>query len=245
MDSRRVALSRNNAATQKPRRQTPAITRSLAASITTVSGGRAAAVHTSAYQPDIGGNKLDDTGGMGGRALSTTHALAIGNDTRRRGFLAHVLLGGQSLDFRPAGQRLVSTEVRQKSALRHRGSTSAAGRGPNVLVHHSYGRATAHQQVKLRRWGIAILLTAPCLDIGERHQVRLDLVPRHPKHLTHAYVWECIATGHIRGVLIASDPGQRGVIELEQQSNGIHSKVAATNTEDRYTTSDCQKLRRA
>merc|ERR1712137_77420 len=105
--------------------------------------------------------------------------------------------------------------------------------------------ATTHQQAKLRRWGIAILLSAPCLGIGERLGVRPTLVPRHPPHLTHDYVWESVVTGHIRGVVIATAPGQRGVIELEQQSNGIHWTLAATNTEDRYTEADCQQLRRA
>ena len=69
MESRRVALSINSAAVKEPRRQPLAITRSLAKPIHTGSGGGAAAVHPCAYQLDVGGNKLDDTGGMGGRAL--------------------------------------------------------------------------------------------------------------------------------------------------------------------------------
>ena len=65
----RDALSRNKAATQVPGRQPSAVTRSLAVPFPTGSGRGAAAVHKCAYQIDVGGNKLDDTGGMGGRAL--------------------------------------------------------------------------------------------------------------------------------------------------------------------------------
>ena len=100
-----------------------------------------------------------------------------------------------------------------------------------------------HQQAKLRRWGLAILLSAPRLDIGEGLQVRNQLLPRHPQQLVHVYAWEYVTMGHVRGTMVDNASSQGSVIQLEQASNGIHWTVAASNIEDQQTAADCQKLR--
>ena len=52
---------------------------------------------------------------------------------------------------------------------------------------------TSHQQAKLRRWGLAILLSAPRLDIGKSLLVRQDVQPHHLPRLTQVYAWEYTA----------------------------------------------------
>ncbi|CAI5719351.1 unnamed protein product [Peronospora destructor] len=47
--------------------------------------------------------------------------------------------------------------------------------------------ATSYQQAKLRRWVLAILLSAPSLAVGQELQVRQDILLRHPPKLTRDY----------------------------------------------------------
>ena len=99
-----------------------------------------------------------------------------------------------------------------------------------------------HQQAKLRRWAIAILLIARTMAIGGGLQVRPTLRQRHPLDLVRAYDWTFLSPGQIQGVGTNSFIEQRNVILLEQESDGLHWVVAGDNIENRQTATDCQTL---
>ena len=107
---------------------------------------------------------------------------------------------------------------------------------------YSFVLATAgtvtYQQAKLRRWGLAILLSAPSLEVGEELHVRTDLRLRHPPQMTQTYTWKHTMTGRIRGVVVNSDQGRQSAIALEQDSDGIHWSIAANNIEDQQMAAD-------
>ena len=111
------------------------------------------------------------------------------------------------------------------------------------IVIPSVGHRT-HQQAKLRRWGIAILLSAPHLTVGASLLVQRPLCLRHPPALVRAYEWSLLAPGRVQGTVESPYPEQRIVIQLEQEQDGIHWCIAADNVEDQRTATDCQTLRR-
>lgn len=100
--------------------------------------------------------------------------------------------------------------------------------------------ATTYQQAKLRRWGLAILLSAPSLSISQELQLRVEQFLRHPPNLTQDYTWTYTKLGCVSGIVEVSDPDQRSVINLEQNSDGIHWSIAANSIEDQRTAADCQ-----
>ena len=51
-----------------------------------------------------------------------------------------------------------------------------------------------YQQAKLRRWGLAILLSAPSLAVGQELQIRTGLRLRHSSQVTQTYTWEHTTT---------------------------------------------------
>ncbi|EGZ11079.1 hypothetical protein PHYSODRAFT_455498, partial [Phytophthora sojae] len=80
-----------------------------------------------------------------------------------------------------------------------------------------------HQRAKLRRWGVAILMSAPQIGIGCSLRISKVLRPRHPLKLQHDYEWEYVSDGHARGTPKGEGGSERGgSIALEQRSNGIH-----------------------
>jgi hypothetical protein len=101
-----------------------------------------------------------------------------------------------------------------------------------------------HQQAKLRRWGLAILLNAPALKIGESLQVSSQLSIRHPMELSNHYTW----TVRERGLTVGTTKERRGGashwIEVEQQPNGIHWHIREGPEADRYTAADRERMRR-
>ena len=68
--------------------------------------------------------------------------------------------------------------------------------------------ARMHQQAKLRRWGLAILLSAPSMEIGGGIQVTQELRTRILGDTPHRATLAAACT--------TFDPGQQGVIALEQ-----------------------------
>ena len=87
---------------------------------------------------------------------------------------------------------------------------------------------TQHQQAKLRRWGLAILLSAPTLAVREGLQVGTTLVLRQPPQLTQDYIWKYTTAGCVSGITVDSDPGQRRVVALSQDSDGIYWSIERT-----------------
>ena len=95
-----------------------------------------------------------------------------------------------------------------------------------------------YQQAKLRKWSLAILHSVPNLEVGQELHVRTDLRLRHTPQLKQTYIWEHTMTGRIRGVVVNSDQGQQGAIDLEQDSDGIQWSIAANNIGDQQTAAD-------
>ena len=99
-----------------------------------------------------------------------------------------------------------------------------------------------HLQFKLRRWGIAILLSAPESIAGGWMHVEETLCQRHPPDLEQAYVWEFVCSGRIRGVGDRTFTEQQSIVLLDQESNGIHWSIAGDNIADQRAAADCRTL---
>ena len=99
-----------------------------------------------------------------------------------------------------------------------------------------------HLQFKLRRWGIAILLSAPELIVGGWMHVERTLCQRHPPDLEQAYVWEFISPGRIRGVGDCTLTEQRSIVLLYLESDGLHWRIDGDNIVDQRTAADGRKL---
>jgi hypothetical protein len=85
--------------------------------------------------------------------------------------------------------------------------------------------------------GLAILLSSPALEIGERRM-------RHAGKLTQRYHWEATTPGHAHGISIDSRTVVAHEIALDQQSDGVQWQIQATTAPDHYTRQDTQHLRR-
>ena len=82
--------------------------------------------------------------------------------------------------------------------------------------------AVEHQQSKLRRWGLAILLSAPTISIGGWLQVWRWLHLRNPPQLKSINAWEPTTPGRVQSIMPKVGCDQPSVIPLEQASSGIH-----------------------
>jgi hypothetical protein len=101
-----------------------------------------------------------------------------------------------------------------------------------------------HQQAKLRRWGVAILLNSPAMKLGERLQTTTELRLRHPMHLDNKYTWEAKGAGRATGTTEEQRRGTRHTIEVVQQPNGIHWHVRDGDTTDQHTVADKKRMQR-
>ena len=117
-------------------------------------------------------DQLDDGERMGVEASPTASALTSSHDPRRGSILAHILLGRKPLGCGHARKCVNVDAVFPVSAMPNCETALAAGWMSNLLP--TAGTVT-YQQAKLRRWGLAILLSAPSLDVGQELQVRADL----------------------------------------------------------------------
>ena len=89
---------------------------------------------------------------------------------------------------------------------------------------------------------VAILLSAPNITIGGNLQLQRTLRQRHPPELVWAYGGELLSPGRVRGVGSCAST-ERGVgILLDQESDGVHCRVAADNILDQRTAADCLTL---
>ncbi|KAE9273288.1 hypothetical protein PR003_g29950, partial [Phytophthora rubi] len=101
-----------------------------------------------------------------------------------------------------------------------------------------------HQQAKLRRWAIAILLSSPPIEIGKGLQVNAEMQLRHQPKLEHTYRWECTAPGRAKGVRLDQPDQTMTAMEVAQTANGIHWTVVETGAKDNAAAADRTKLRR-
>jgi hypothetical protein len=101
-----------------------------------------------------------------------------------------------------------------------------------------------HRQVKLRRWGLAIVLSSPRMEIGEQLEVHNQIQLRHPTKLESTYRWEATTEGHAHGTSTDRTTGGRSLIELGQQPDGVHWRVNEEKAVDDRTCRDCQHLSR-
>jgi hypothetical protein len=101
-----------------------------------------------------------------------------------------------------------------------------------------------HQQAKLRRWGLAILLNAPRLPIRGTLEVSSTIKFRHQMELEHDYTWKVTEAGEVVGTVTQAAGGTSANIALEQQSNGIHWKVCAERGDTQLTAGDVTKLQK-
>ena len=99
-----------------------------------------------------------------------------------------------------------------------------------------------YQQVKLRLWYLTILLAAPYFDIDTALQVRRRLRLRHPPALKHKYLWEYSSSGQVRGVMVEATRDRQSSILLEQESYGLHWRLAAFNEKTQQTAEDCATI---
>ncbi|EEY55920.1 uncharacterized protein PITG_08664 [Phytophthora infestans T30-4] len=78
-----------------------------------------------------------------------------------------------------------------------------------------------YQQAKLRRWGLAILLSAPSIAVGAVLQVTNKLTLRHPPTLVKGFIWYILQDGRARGSRPPGTEAETTTITLEQMPNGI------------------------
>jgi hypothetical protein len=101
-----------------------------------------------------------------------------------------------------------------------------------------------HQQAKLRRWGLAILMNSPSLEIDSSFTVQRDIEARHMMKLELEYSWEITAEGTAKGTVIAGTGQQKEYLELQQQDDGIHWSVKEHEIDSRQIADDQRKLQR-
>jgi hypothetical protein len=99
-----------------------------------------------------------------------------------------------------------------------------------------------HQQAKLRRWGLAILLNAPQLETERALEVTRVIRMRHLTHLEGTYTWTAADSGKAVGTPTGAHNHRGGFLALEQQSDGIHWKMEEEKLPDEILEADRKKL---
>jgi hypothetical protein len=120
--------------------------------------------------------------------------------------------------------------------IKRTGATTYSMKIPTIGI-------AGHQQAKLRRWALAILLNAPHLAIGEYLAVSREITFRHQMQLEQDYHWKVTATGTVIGSAKHPQGGQPDEIELEQQGNGVYWQVCTNmGNEDDTMVGDRKRL---
>jgi hypothetical protein len=99
-----------------------------------------------------------------------------------------------------------------------------------------------HQQAKLRRWGLAILLNAPQLQAGRTLEVGRGLRMRHPTHLEGTYSWTVAENETAVDAPTSTHNHRHGYLALKQQNDGIHWRDEEERLPDAILEADRKKL---